>query len=527
MRKLLLATVAALGASMGVATYADAQIVDNTDGQSFPTPGTITVRLNGRFRFYAGVYDAGDARSTFVPNTGGTPATIAAGSLAGTAASGAATNNTTAGINKISNYSTLSYARLYPGFDGVAANGLKYGASLEIRQDNNAPAGGGALGSITGNSRAEGALYLRREWGYIGTDKFGTLRLGSSDQPTSLYLTGTFETFDDGGLDGDLPSFLPGAVQTVFPFADQGNLYTTNKIVYVSPQFYGVDFGVSFEPNTSNVGNNNGAGCSPTAAPGQVFTSGTGVATAGCDALSSTSTGDIARRKDLYEGLVRYRGTFGPVGIAATASYDGSGRVLDSGLAPVNGVVNPTNPKRYALEDLSLGDFGLVLTYGGLSIGGNYQVGRYNAQAGGGFGALIAKGQPNASALIVGSTYTIGPIIFGAHYMRSFSEGDQATATGFNPANGVRLPTTGTSGAVTGGQRLEQGVAAGATYSLAPGVALYASYIWEKRRQTGYDFLTGGQNGVVGSTLAAANGVKGVGNKTDASVFALGTSFAW
>ena len=45
MRKLLLATVAALGASMGVATVADAQTAS-------PDPGTVTVRLNGRFRFY-------------------------------------------------------------------------------------------------------------------------------------------------------------------------------------------------------------------------------------------------------------------------------------------------------------------------------------------------------------------------------------------------------------------------------------------------------------------------------------------
>ncbi len=54
MRKLLLATVAALGASMGVAAVADAQ----TTG---PAPGTVTVRLNGRFRFYGAVMDQKNA----------------------------------------------------------------------------------------------------------------------------------------------------------------------------------------------------------------------------------------------------------------------------------------------------------------------------------------------------------------------------------------------------------------------------------------------------------------------------------
>ena len=28
-----------------------------------------------------------------------------------------------------------SYVRLYPGFDGVSANGLRYGASAEIREN--------------------------------------------------------------------------------------------------------------------------------------------------------------------------------------------------------------------------------------------------------------------------------------------------------------------------------------------------------------------------------------------------------
>ena len=46
MRKLLLASVAVLGASMGVASVANAQAPT-------PAPGTISVRLNGLVRFYA------------------------------------------------------------------------------------------------------------------------------------------------------------------------------------------------------------------------------------------------------------------------------------------------------------------------------------------------------------------------------------------------------------------------------------------------------------------------------------------
>jgi hypothetical protein len=497
MRKLLLATVAALGASMGLASYADAQgadayVTDSTDGQSYPTPGTVTVRLNGRYRFYVGAMNQGAARtSNFATNSTAT--------------------TTASGINKLSNYGTTGYLRLYPGFDGVAANGLKYGASVELRQDNNYIAGGGAYGSITGDDRTRGLPYIRREWGYIGTDRFGTLRFGATDQPSSLYLTGTFENFDDGGLDGDLPSFLPGAVQTTFPFADQGNLYSTDKIVYLSPQFYGFDGGVSFEPTTASVGSNNGSGCGGTAPTGSFFTSGPGVASPGCENLSSTSTGDVARRKDTYEGLIRYRGTFGPVGVAATASYDGSGRVTDDGVGFGAPTATNANPKRYKFEDLSVGDFGLVMTIGGLSFGGNYQIGRYNVQGGGGFGGLVNKGQPDGQAFIVGATYTIGPVIFGAHYMRSLYEGDQVTATG-RSIYGVR--TVYGAGVVPGGQRRNQGAAAGATYSVAPGIALYLSALWEEQKQNGYNFITGTSNSPLN-------------NKTSASVFAVGTSFAW
>ena len=86
-----------------------------------------------------------------------------------------------------------------------------------------------------------------------------------------------------------------------WPFGDVGNLYSTNKIVYVSPQFYGVDFGVSYEPNTGNV-NADVTRAAPPRAWLSTFisTGGQGVASVGCDELSSTSTGDYQRRKNTY-----------------------------------------------------------------------------------------------------------------------------------------------------------------------------------------------------------------------------------
>ena len=519
MRKLLLASVAALGVSMAMASYADAQVASDTDGQSFPTPGTITVRLNGRYRFYAYASDNGAARTSNYGVTGPNGTTTSTGAAIGATASGGSTGGTggtgtlTQGSNRLDNYGFAGYARLYPGFDGVAANGLKYGASLEIRQDNPNVAGGGVAGSISGQSRSRGALYLRREWGYIGTDRLGTLRFGSADQPTSLYLVGTGETFDDGGLNGDTPAFITSDPYN-YPFADVGNFYTTNKIVYLSPQFYGVDFGLSFEPNTGNVGDAGASdGCSGTTAQGSAYalTTGPGTAAPGCDQLASTSTGDITRRKDTYEGLTRYRGTFGPIGVVGTAAYIGSGRVHDSGV-----VGSTTDPKRAKLEDLSIGDFGLAVTYGGLTVGGHYELGRYNVPGGGGPTGLITHGQPNSNAYAVTAQYTIGPVVAGVVFSESWYQGNQTAATNRN-ANGISVLTA--PGAITGGQRRDTGFAFGATYSLAPGVALYLSGIWEEARQHGVNLVTGGVNaGTVGSD---------VHNKLDQSTVALGTSFAW
>jgi predicted porin len=475
MRRIALAGTAMIALSTGIA---NAQIVDNTDGASPPTPGTVTVRLNGRVRFYAGVTSGGKSVRSDALATSASTSTTAASS--------------DSGINKVSNYGFLNNARLYPGFDGVAANGLKYGAALEIREEHSYGAGGGVYGSISASNRSRDGLYFRRQWGYLGSDKFGTLRMGSADGPMSLFLTGTVENFNDAGWNGDVGGLLPGNLQLAWPFADIGNEYSTTKVVYLSPQFYGVDFGLSFEPNTATGGIGGGcSGASDSETTSNLIAPGNGVASAGCDTLSSTSTGDYTRRKNTYEAVVRYRGTVGPVGIAATAGYSGSSRVLDASLVQ--------RPQQY--NDLAIADFGLNLSYAGFGLGGNYQTGQYNA--GWSLSPKNTDGTPteNASAWMVGGTYTIGSLIVGASYLDSGSPGAQG-------ANNL---------AAGGHQRREQGIAAGATYSLAPGLSLFLSYLWDQRKQNGYNFTIGSTTG----TTATQN------NKVSAQVLAIGTSFAW
>ena len=452
MRKLLLATVAVLGGTMGAAEVASAQALSETAGQTAsPAPGTITVRLNGRVRFYAAIVADRDT------DLGG----------------------------RQTNYTFGNYARLYPGFDGVAANGLKYGAALEIRQDNPAGAGGGALGSISGQNRARGALYFRREWGYLGSDRLGTVRFGSIDSASSLYMTGNFENFNDGGLNGDVPGLIAGANQITWPFADVGALYTTSKVVYLSPQIFGFDAGVSFEPNTGNVTLANSCA------------GGVG-GSIGCERLSSisTSSAETGRRRNTLDALLRYRGTFGGFGIAATGGYIKSSNVKDSSGIPFNNDIR-NGAIRPSFDGLDVGDFGLAVTYGGLSVGGKYQFGRFNNQW-----SLVPKGLPNGEAFLAGASYTFGPVIVGAHYLNYKSAGDLSNAN-------------------FGRERLETGLAAGATYSLAPGLSVFLSYLYTQRRQNGFNFVTG-----AGATAAAPGGSTDH-NKVIAQLISIGTSFSW
>jgi outer membrane protein OmpU len=499
MRKLLLASVAVLSAGIG--------IVETAQAQDFPNPGQVTVRLNGRFRFYATINNQSNAQNNLQGSPDGvTPLT---------------------GSNKLADYEFTDYGRLYPGFDGVAANGLKYGASMEIRTSVGSGAGYGIYGGTGQQVAARNPLYLYKDWGYIGTDKLGTLRFGQTDNVTSLYVTGTYENFNDGGWDGDMVFTLPGNLIPAFPFLDYGPLTTLTRAVYLSPQIFGFDFGVSFAPSTGNgndssncgtggplgtnfvtpagalqatvpgftgtsiSGNNNGITSSATAI-GAAGANGQSIAGPGCDALSATPTADNSRPRNIWDGLLRYRGSFGDFGIAATAGYLGSGTVAGNAAPSVG---------QTKYDGYSVGDFGLAVTYGGLSVGGHYTFGKMN---GGGEG-LLPKNAPQMSGWLVGASYTVGPLIVGASYFVDDSAGDITSSA-------------------LGNQLHEVGLAAGGTYSIAPGLALFFEYAYGERRQHGYNFITGTNvsSGPIGTPQDYTQH-----NKVTSQVIGTGISFAW
>ena len=89
------------------------------------------------------------------------------------------------------------------------------------------------------------------------------------------------------------PSLILGAGEITWPFEDVGNYYTTNKIVYLSPSFFGFDGGVSFEPSTANVNIN--SGCNAGTPVGENFTNPAGTFTAASGATANGATAGCDR----------------------------------------------------------------------------------------------------------------------------------------------------------------------------------------------------------------------------------------
>jgi hypothetical protein len=493
MRKLLLATAAVLGGTLGVASLANAQTaapvpaaLPNLATAPFtavpgPTagPGTITVRLNARVNFY--VQAGSDSGRNPGPLTTATGATTAG-------------NTVVAANTKLANYTFQDYIRLFPGFDGVAANGLKYGGFIEIRQDNAVAPGGGVNGGISGASRTRGQLYVRDNFVYLGTDQLGFLRLGSTWGPTTLFTTGTFENFNDGAWNGDAPGLFTGNSGPTWPFPDVGAVYTGDKAVYLSPQIFGFDFSASFEPSTANV--NSGSGnCSyanTSASASGVIAPTVAGGGAGCDATSATTVlGETGRRRNTVELSGRYRGAFGPIGVAVEAGGILSGKVIND--------ATPAAALRY--DGLQLFDGGFQVTYGGLAVGGHLTTGRSNGQF-----SLVPHGAKDSFAWLAGASYAIGPVIVGASYYDYQSAGAKtgSVLSGGNPYVGARN---------------EFGVAAGGTYNFAPGMNIFLAYLYGHRKESGVDLLTG-----VASTATARVTTH---NTTQAQGVSLGTQFRW
>ncbi len=425
MRKFFLAATALIGASALQTHDARAQTTDvpvTTD--SFASglatgatlaPGTMTVRLRSEMRVELG-YGTDSATKTATGKNGGV--------LLG------------------------SFIRLYPKFDAKAANGLEYGANLEIRMNS------GGTGGSSGNT-----LYARRYNGYVGTPSAGRLYFGPENTALARLSAGTtMEDFDyTNGFNGDSPLFNSTATTINYPFLRTSTFYTSNKIVYISPAYAGFTIGGSYEPSQST---------------------GEGAITAGSTYNPTTAslangTNLASTRRNAIDIDAQYKGSFGPVAITSFVGYLQAGHVDDSTATAATA--------KY--KDLGVLATGARITIGRFSVGGNFNTGAVN---GNGNGGLIRQGQRNGQNFLVGAQYIIGPVIVGFHYVNE-------NTGGFYSSNAL----------YTKSQLHDQGIAIGGAWDYAPGASLYASALYSQRHQFGYNFVAGTTNTSKGNSVQA------------------------
>jgi hypothetical protein len=404
MRKLLLGCAATLSGMIGYAGF-DVALAQTAPSAS---PGTVTVRLNGRVNWYAGV-------------------------------EGSSLDNDSATGTKTSTTNFYGYMRLYPGFDGVAANGLHYGAAAEIRIN-----GGQGASSET--------LYAHQFYGYFGLPKYGQISVGQENGPNVIFQTGTFEGFNDGGWNGDIESMIPEAAEVSYPWADGNQNYSeaTSKVVYLSPTIAGFQFGVGFTPNQTAANYTDAVTSQPTPIVGGV-------------------------PRNLIDVGGQYTQTFGPVGVQAGVDYVNSGTVANTG----GSSIQPANYK-----GLSILQAGVTATIAGFTFGGNTVYGSYNVADSYNIN-LEPDGGQTGVAWLAGAQYTVGPLIVGGSFFRVNQTGD--IPGGIDAGSGATI----TSAGLTTGQQQSTGVAAGGTFTLVPGVSVFVDYLWGFRQQGGYDFSTG------------------------------------
>lgn len=415
-----------------------------------PKPGTVVIRLNGRVQV--------DMSANFSSVDKGLNA-----------------NGTPNGY-KLNPLGIGSYMRLYPGFDGMSANGIRYGASVELRENFasgnsssvDAPAGTGTAAGPSATTSSE-TVYVRRVFTYLANDNLGLIRFGQADGVLGLFDNCIFtsQCWDAGvtGVNGGAFQAEDASGVAGIPFVwlnQSGADYGNNKIVYLSPQFYGFDFGLQYAPNEGNSFQDEGSGASCTqAAPG-------------CVTLSSGN--DATRWINQVGTGLRYQQAFGPVDFKAYGFYETAGKEN----LTTTGYVAPSpsaNPQFLRYDNLNFYKAGVAVTAYNFTVAVDYIGGDVN-------NALNMKpaGGAKMNAELMGLTYANGPITLGADFGIIDSQG-AAQLAGHS-------------------QRHEYELAAGGSYKLAPGVQLVGEYMYIHRYQGGWDF---NQNapGLNGTTRSA------------------------
>lgn len=388
MRKILLGTTAVVGLAL-LAPVANAQQARPAARPAAapaappPLPATSVAPAGTAaaiFQTPVGITGAGPHGADGVPNRPATPTTsgivvrlggffdFSVGNISDSADSAVATTRPLGSANnrvgrQRNDFRTEAELNVY--VDGVAANGMRYGAMMEFQMDNmSTPAGDG-----TGVSLDELYGFVRGSW--------GELRFGQEDNaqglmrvapPGTLWL-GVSSGWDEFVAQSTAPYLMS-------EFQDGGD---ATKIIYLSPQFFGFDVGFSYAPQ-----NNEGERVD-IATSTQIFQR------------------DRATIMNTMAGIIRYRGTFGDFGVRASFG------ALRGESAQANASTERVTPRT---QDLTMYSAGLLVAAYGFQVGGEYAWGNY----GGPLTGTINPKLDSSDHWILGATYTIGAWSFGGQY---------------------------------------------------------------------------------------------------------------
>jgi predicted porin len=398
MRKILLGTTAVVGLALAAPAAFAQGIAPGSGGQGqtltpAPAPsiagaGGLTVRLGGYFEFSgANIQDDND-RALRVNNS----------ATATPPGAGAATHGQARRKNDFRNDMELAVF-----VDGRAANGMQYGAVLEMQMDN----------------QANTTVDFDEMYGFL-KGSWGEFRFGQEDSAASLLIVRAPAA---GALGGDAvwDEFVSNAgLHAGSPYVTSGinDGNDATKVVYLSPQFFGFDFGVSYAANAGE---------------------GERVDTQRDRVGTTANPGGVVDNE--ISVALRYRGTIGAVGLQA-----GAGAMWADG---------PARTPTAEFESISAYFFGAQIAAYGFAIGGEYAFGKYNGASVG--RTAIRKGLDDSNHWLAGATYTLGSVVLGAVY-----------------GNGTQ--DNGGTAAANLKERDHTVWGIGVLYNLAPGLGLYAAY---------------------------------------------------
>lgn len=422
MRKLLLGTTAAVGVALMGVTTASAQTAP-------------TVRIGGYFDFSANyIRDTADRGTLAVPNA--------------------------------RQWDFRADTEIHVFVTGKAANGLSYGATIEFEMD--------AVGAA-GVAAGAGTTFSTDEmWGFVSSPTLGTLRFGDEDSAANLMQVRPPQA--PRFLSSRVDLVRQGGTRYMFSSLNDGNDAT--KIIYLSPQFAGFDFGLSFAPNGGE---------------GEREVLG-----------ATTPPGNLQRARTTREneitGALRYRGTFGAVGVAAGFGFTTATAARNSANDTLLPALRGQNPTAYSV--------GATVSFAGFTFGGEYTWGRWSGSSPG-----IGSTPPNlgdSRHFLLGASYTIPDV--GITLAANYGRGSQPL------------------GAIVGGAVVPLNIShtarvftVGATYTIAPGWSAYLTY--ENYRDINYSQGLAANN-FGGGTLGTIGGVPPGGRRTSDAIM-IGTNIAF